>query len=138
MADEIRLHVTGKRFLPLGERAHGHILLYRGNGPPTYALVVDGGAGGTQHPIAGRRTGGQHARPDRRVEREMAVPFQRRHEQRQERLEPFSANSVRWLPQHDERLTHSFIVDRKTRTPAQAAGDWPHLEQPKRACGGSR
>ena len=53
--------------------------------------------------------------------REVAVTLKRRDEQRQERLEPFPADPVGGLPQHDERLTHGLIVDRKTRSPAQPA-----------------
>jgi len=45
MAHEIRLHVGGQRFLPPRERAHGHVLLHRGDGPPTHALSRDRRAG---------------------------------------------------------------------------------------------
>jgi hypothetical protein len=60
----------------------------------------------------------------------VAVTLKRRHEQRKERLEPFPADSVGGLPQQDERFTHGLIVDRKTRTPAQPAGDRRRIEQP--------
>ena len=129
MAHEIRLHVAGQRLLPLGERAHGHVLLDRGNGPPTHALSRDRRAGRTQQPIEGRRTGGQHARPDCHVQREVAVTLQSRHEQRKERLEPFPADPVGGLPQDDERLTHGLIVDRKARPPARPPGDRRRIEQ---------
>ena len=129
MADEIRLHVAGLRVLPFRERAHGDVLLHRGNGPPTHALSSDRRAGRPQHPIEGRRTGGQHARPYRHVQREVAVTLKRRDEQREERLESFPADPVGGLPQQDERLTHGFIVDRKTRSPPQPAGDRRRIEQ---------
>jgi hypothetical protein len=59
----------------------------------------------------------------------VAVTLKRRDEQRQERLEPFSADPVGGLPQHNERLTHGLIVDRKTRSPAQPAGDLRRVEE---------
>ena len=85
--------------------------------------------GGPQHPIEGRRTGGQHTRPDRHVQREVAVTLERRDKQRKERLESFAADPVGGLPQQDERLTHGFIVDRKPRSPAQSHGDRRRIEQ---------
>jgi len=55
--------------------------------------------------------------------------LERRDQQREERLESFPADPVGGLPQQDERLTHGFIVDRKTRSPAQPDGDRRRIEQ---------
>ena len=75
------------------------------------------------------RSGSASSHTRTHVQREVAVTLKRRDEQRQERLEPFPADPVGGLPQQDERPPHGLIVDRKTRAPAQPAGDRRRVEE---------
>ena len=52
--------------------------------------------------------------PHQGIETEMPMPLHRVHEVGQCRLEPFTADAVRSLPDHDDRFAYSLVVDAPT------------------------
>ena len=61
------------------------------------------------------RADGQQQGSDLGCEREVTVTLHGRHEGRNERLEPLAADPVGGLPQHDQPLANSLIVEPSER-----------------------
>ena len=54
--------------------------------------------------------------PHDRIETKMLMPLHGVHEVGQRRLEPFTADAVRCLPDHDDRFAYGLVVDAPTTT----------------------
>ena len=110
--------MTRSRVLPIAERAHRNPAPYA-VAPGTTASALTGRHRPRRRQAAVDRGGAhQHqllAHP--RVQGQVAVPLECRHQGRQQRLQALPAHAVRCLPQHDQPLGHGLVVHRPAPPP---------------------
>ena len=117
--DEICLDETRSRVLPIAERTYRHAAPQPvQRGAPAPALTGRHGPRGRQAAVDRRGTHRQEPLAHRRVQGQVAVMLERRHQGRQQRLQPLAAHPVvRRLPQNDQPLGHGRVVDAPAPSP---------------------
>ena len=119
--DHVDLEETWRRVPPVGEGPHRNAAPDgRSHALAALALPVDVQARSSEHAVDGRCTHLQHLAPDDRVQVEMAVPFHRIDQDRNQRLQALAADPVGCLPEHRQRLANGLVVEAIARSPGAA------------------
>ena len=127
---KIRLHIAGRgiarvRISP-DRNASPHRRGMRV--PPTSAPRADSSDRG-ENPVD--RGGADRQQPDAHlaVQRKMPMPLHRRHQERDERLQPLPANPVGRFPEHHQRFSHSLAIHPACRPGSRPVHDMFTPEQ---------
>jgi len=111
--DEVHLHESGQRIVPVGERANRNLA---SDGRDLAAtLPWTGSAGRNQDPINRGRTDAKELLTNHLVKLEMAMTLQGADEEREKWPEAFPADSIGCLPENSQSLANRLIV--KARSP---------------------
>ncbi|HMS06549.1 MAG TPA: hypothetical protein PKD73_12270 [Burkholderiaceae bacterium] len=110
--DQVDLEEARRWVAPIRERAHGNAAANgRADARPPLALPIDAIARVAQGTVDGRGADLQELGLDHRVQLKVAVSLHRVDQDRDQNLQPLSADTVACLPQHNEGLAHGFVVE---------------------------
>ena len=109
--DHVDLEEAGRRVAPVGEGAHRDAASDgRPHARAALALPVDVRSRIGQHTINTRRADLQNLVLHDRVQCEVAVPFHRLHQRRDQRLQALAAHAIGGFPQHRQRLARRLVI----------------------------